>query len=355
MKIAPRDTERFLRAPPPDVRAILLYGPDGGLARERARTLVAALAGEPPDPFRLAELSGAEIRSDPARLMDEAAAIAFTGGRRVVRLHDADDALAPVFAPVLEDGPGDALLVVEAGDLGARSALRKAFEQAPRAAAIACYRDDERALPALIREALSAAGLSATPDALAYLAANLGGDRMITRRELDKLALYMTAGPATAGSRRVEFADAQACIGDSAEVSLDDLVYALGDGDLAALDRALERSLGEGANPVAVLRAAARHLQRLHLVAGLLAQGAPLDVAMKRLRPPPFWKHAPRFRTQAQTWTPSSVGRALERLLEAERACKRTGGPAETLCAQALNLIAAEAGRRFRETGQNRR
>ncbi len=76
---------------------------------------------------------------------------------------------------------------------------------------------------------------------------------------------------------------------------------------------------------------------------------------MKRLRPPPFWKQAPRFRAQAQAWPTRALGQALERLLEAERACKRTGGPAEVLCAQALNLIAASARRRRDTAGGNRR
>ncbi len=102
--------------------------------------------------------------------------------------------------------------------------------------------------------------------------------------------------------RKVELEDARACVGDSAALSLDDMSYALGDGDLAALERALVRSLREGANPVTVLRAAGRHLQRLHLVVGLATQGTALEGALKKLRPPLFWKLAPRFRAQTQIW-----------------------------------------------------
>ncbi len=346
MKIAPRDIERFLRAPPPAVRAVLLYGPDSGLVRERARALTALVAGDPADPFRVAELTNAEVKSDPARLGDEAAAMAFGGGRRAVRLRDADEASAPAVAGLLAGTPSDSLVVVEAGDLPARSALRKAFEGAAETAALPCYRDDERVLPALIGETLREAGLSAAPDALAYLVANLGGDRMTTRCELEKLLLYMGAGrgePQPA-RRRIEIEDAQACIGDNAALSMDDLAYALGDGDLLAMERALSRSLREGANPVAILRAAARHLQRLHLVAGLVVQGAAPDAAMKKLRPPPFWKSVPRFRAQTQAWTPDRLSKALAALLEAERACKRSGAPGELLCAQALSAVTRAPG-----------
>ena len=75
----------------------------------------------------------------------------------------------------------------------------------------------------------------ASPEALAYLAANLGGDRQLTRRELEKLVLYK----GDAGGR-VELADALACVGDSADLTLDDLAYAVGAvGAFWFLDRTL--------------------------------------------------------------------------------------------------------------------
>src|SRR5690606_12220509 len=119
---------------------------------------------------------------------------------------------------------------------------------------------------------------------------------------------------------------------------------AAGAGSLAALERALERSFEEGNAPVSVLRAVARHFQRLHLVA---AAGERIDEAMRRLRPPVFWKHEAAFRAQAEAWRPRALARALERLAEAEAACKRSGAPAELLASRALIEIAANApGRR---------
>src|SRR3546814_5524773 len=75
----------------------------------------------------------------------------------------------------------------------------------------------------------------------------------------------------------------EACVGDSALLSLDDVALAAGAGNLPALERALDRSLKEGNAPVSVLRAVARHLQRVHAVVG--GQGS-VDEAMRRLRPP---------------------------------------------------------------------
>ena len=350
MKITPRDAESFLRSPDPAARAVLVYGPDAGLVCERVEALVKGVAGDLSDPFRVADFSAKELIDDPARLADEAAALSLTGGRRAVRLRQGDDNLAPLFRTFLGapagDAPGDALIVVEAGDLPARSALRKAFESAKTGAALACYRDDQRSLGAVIRATLREFGHEATPDALAYLSAHLGGDRQLSRRELEKLALYKGAesGP-------IELVNAQACIGDSAALSVDDLAYAVGGGAATEADRALARSLQEGVQPVAALRAVSRHFQRLHLVVGLVESGLPLEDASKRLRPPLFWKVAPAFRAQAAAWSPAGLARALARLLEAEADCKSSGAPEATICARALLEITVNAPSRRRRTG----
>src|SRR3546814_15137466 len=89
---------------------------------------------------------------------------------------------------------GDALIVVEAGELPARSALRKVFEDAKTAAAIACYVEEGDQLEAFIARTLAGQGVKVEQDALDLLAARLGGDRMATRNEAEKPALYVAQG-----------------------------------------------------------------------------------------------------------------------------------------------------------------
>ena len=334
MKLGGKQAERFLQEPDPAVRAVLLYGPDAGLRRERSAGLLAKIVEDPHDPFRISEIGAAQLKDDPARLSDEAAALSFGGGRRFVRVRDASDKIAPVLKDFLSLSPGDAFVVVEADDLPARSALRKLFESAKNAAAMACYHDDARSLEAFIRGFFAEAGVDASREALAYLSSQLGGDRELTRRELEKVLLFK------GGQGEISLADAEACIGDSALLSLDDVALATASGNLGALERALGRSLLEGNAPVSILRGVARHLLRLHFVAGA---GGPVEEAMRRLKPPVFWKNEAAFRAQAEAWQPESLARAMDRLMEAEAACKRTGAPAELLASRALLEIAANA------------
>lgn len=328
VKLAPRQIDGYLKSP--STPWVLLYGPDGGLVRERATRLAAAIAGDAADPFRVAELTTAMLRDDPARLSDEANAMSLTGGRRVVRLRDAGDAVAGIVAPLLDGPPPVALMVVEAGDLGPRSTLRLLFEKSARGAALPCYRDEGGSLAALVDGVLRDAGLSATAEARGFLLDNLGGDRGVSRAELDKLVLYMGPPGKTSG-RQVSLDDVQACIGDSAASSLDDVALAIGDGDVAALERAVERGMAEGATPVGLLRAAARHFLRLHQGAAVLAESGDAERAVKSLRPPVHFRQVERVGRQLRRWRPATLSQAIDRLLEAEMACKRTGAPAELL------------------------
>ena len=87
MDVKAAQVDAFLAKPPETLRLALIYGPDTGLVRERAKRLAQTFVHDLSDPFRLVEMSGDQLSADPARLNDEAASIAFGGGRRVVGLH----------------------------------------------------------------------------------------------------------------------------------------------------------------------------------------------------------------------------------------------------------------------------
>lgn len=334
MKLSAGKVDAFIRSPDPAIQAMLIYGPDGGLIRERADALARRIVDDLDDPFRVAELDPAMLKDDPARLADEAAALAMTGGRRVVRLRPASDQQAAVIASFLADPLGDALILVEAGELPARSKLRKTFESSKIAAALPCYPDEGGNLGRIIEQTASALGLTCEPAALRYLVSTLGGDRLMTRSEIEKLALYM--GDET----RITLAHAEACIGDSSILTLDGIAMAAAGGDLAAVERGLARAYLEGAVAVSVLRAAMRHLQRLHLLAGAREQGDSIDHALRSMRPPLHFKIEKALSSQTRNWPSARTTRAMEIILEAERACKTTGLPAEAICSRALMRLA---------------
>lgn len=343
MEIKGRSIEGFLKKPPAALRLALFYGPDQGMARERATQLARLVVEDLADPFRVADLSAGEVKSDPARLGDEAAAIAMLGGRRVVRVRDADHGLAKAIEAFLEDPPGDALVVVEAGDIG-KGALSRAVEGAGEtAAAIACYPDEGEDLRAVIVGALKAEGLSVAPDALADLTARLGDDRRMTRAELAKLALYK--GPDGARSGVVSREDVEAALGVEAEADLSEIVDACGGGDLDSLDSAFARALSGGETSQGVLRMVLMHMERVHLGASLVAEGLEPERALEKAFPRLIWKRKAVVQRQLRAWSPETAMGAIEQLAEAEILTRRTEIPADAVTGRALLMVAAAARR----------
>jgi DNA polymerase-3 subunit delta len=346
VKVANRAIEAFLDAPQAGIVAVLLYGEDNGLVRERAARLAAVVVDDPNDPFRVAEVNAAMLKEEPTRLFDEMAALSLTGGRRLVRLSRAGNGNSAAIEIVLNDpaiSTSDSLLLVEAGALAPRDSLRKLFETSKNAAAIPCYLDDGRSLQALIAEIMGRHGLQVEPSAMAYLCDNLGTDRQITRSELEKLALYKGQN-----GDAVSLDDAEANVGDGAPMARDDVALATASGDQAGLDRALMKCRMAGESPIAILRAVIRHLQRLHLLSLKAANGGDISQLIKSHRPPIFFKHQPQMQRQLQDWRPQRLAQALNILTEAELDCKTTGLPSDAVCGRALIRIANAARPRSR-------
>lgn len=328
MKLDARKVDAFLDAPG-SCRAVLLYGEDVGLIRERGSRLVRAVTGATDDPFRVVELE----RDTSGRIPEEMASLSLMGGRRVVRVRDAGDGMVGAVQRAL-DGAGEALLVLEGPGLAARSKLRALLEKSADGVAIGCYPLDGGALEQMISRILSEAGVVLDPAAKNWLKEHLGTDAAVTRRELEKLALYV--GP----NGRADMDAVQSCVGDLAGLSLEDALFAATEGDMSEADRALELAMAEGAAPVGVLRAVLLHLQRLQRARAALAEGASAGEAARGVRPPVFFKREASFVRALGIWPTEALENAAARAWEGEQLCKRTGSPADVICRRVVLAIA---------------
>ena len=331
MKLTWKQIEPFLKKPDPKARVILVYGPDNGLMRERAKILGKSIVEDLEDPFNVVTLSTDILNEDPARLSDEANAMSMMGGSRLIRVENGGDKLTPLIKDYLDNPSDDNLVIIQAGELGPRSSLRLLCEKAKNAAALPCYVEDERDVSNLIREMLSSAGLRIDSDALMLLSASIAGDRARSRNEIEKLILYM--GP---DEKTVRLEDVQASCGDSGTASLDDLVYAVAGANPKEAVAAYNRLLGEGVAEIIILRTLQNHFKRLHYTNALISDGQSMQEAVKSLQPPIFFKVEPAFKAQVSKWKGKKLDVVLSKLAELEAQTKTTGAPVQTLCAQAI-------------------
>jgi len=304
---------RFLTAPDPACRAVLVYGPDAGLVSERATSLTQVFTERLGAGTEVVRLDDRDLAEDAGRLEVEIRTQSMFASGKVVRAR-AGARLDAATVRALFAEPSDNPLIVEAGNLRPDSALRKAFEKEPQAAALPCYAD-ERNLAGLIEDELARSGLRIDRETKAYLMGRLGADQALSRGEVAKLALYAQ------GSGQVTHDDVAAIVGDASEIALDNFVYAVSAGDAPGALRELGRLAASGTDRTVALSALARHFTKLYVVAshrGALEDGA------KKLRPPLHYKRRDMFLSHCRKWGTRRLAVALPLIQEAVRRARRS-------------------------------
>lgn len=327
----------FMRAPPAETKAVLVYGADAGRVREVAVAIVAAVAGSPDDPFAVARLSDDRLAADPALLGDEARALSFSGGRRVVWVSSAARGLQLAAEAYLADPGGEALIVAEAGALPKSSKLRVLFETSKRAAAIACYEDSDEDLRNLVLRTLSEAGLAASDDVLEHIAARIGSDRALSRRELEKLVLYCHGRPS------VELADVDAVSGDVSALSMEALADAIFEGDVPESCRRLLQLAEAGTAASSVLSGIGSHVARLQEFRSEADHGKSRDVLVRSARPPIHFKRQPRISRQLAVWPGPALDEAMRTVLMATRQTRQFSNLDYSITERAVLALARRA------------
>lgn len=337
MKLAPREVERFLKAPPPDAHVVLLYGQDQGLIGARRGQLLGHWVDDAGDAMAVTVLTADEVRQDPARLADETRSFSMLGGRRAVRIIDAGDAVSDALKAVLGFAAVEAPVLVEAPrELAPSSSLRKLCEKDGRAAAIPCYRAEARDLPRLVTEGLAARGLTAERPAIDHIAQHAGADRAVLDQELEKLALYLGEE-----ARTVRFEDAAVCVGDSSALELDQLFHATSSGETRRALELLDRLLAAKQTPVGIVRALANQWRRLWRLALEVERGGAVDAVVEDAKPKIFFRAKPAFKRALERRRAGRLRADLAALVTAERDCKTTGRPAELVVRRVVLRLAA--------------
>jgi DNA polymerase-3 subunit delta len=332
-----REIEEFLARGFRETPIILFYGPDQGMVHERASMVAQKLLEGSSDPFAHVKLDGDDLAADPLRLADEANSIGMFGGRRVIQVRAGGRAITAALAPLLSSPPVDASVVIEAGDLKGSAPLRTQIEQARRAAAIPCYPEEGRDLARLIDSVLAADGLSAEGPARDMLLASLGQDRMRSRSELDKLALYAR------GQGRISVADVEAVVTDAAPVTSDTAIDAAFLGNTAAISQEAARAFADGEVPAVLLGAALRHALLLRQIAAEVAGGQTTGEAVRRARL--HFRRQAAVERQAPLWNVERLDRCIGLIADAVLGTRRTPRLAEALAVRALWSISLAAKR----------
>lgn len=341
------EVDAWLARPDPKFAIVLIYGPDRGLVAERAR-LLASKAGVPlDDAFSVIRLDAAEIEQDPGRLLDEANTISMFSARRLIWVRDAGahKGFADAVKTLAGSPAADALVLIDAGDLKKGVALRAAVESSPNAIALPCYADDGKSIDAVIDDALQKARITIGLDARQALKRNLGGDRLASRGEIDKLLIYAH------GTSTIELEDVIAATGDASSVSADVVVDAALLGKVAELDLAFSRFVTSGNQLFPLMNAALRQFQALDVMRSAMdVSGKSATAIVAGARPPVFFARRGTIEAALARWPRQTIMEALDRLQRTVLRSRERAGLAEPIVRHCFLWIATESARLARSS-----
>ncbi len=317
MKLSTGQASAYFAKPDPNGAGALIFGADAMRVALKRQQMVAALigpAGE--EEMRLTRIAAADLRKDPALLMDALKAIGFFPGPRVALVEDANETVGPVITSALSEwAPGDAQIIVTAGALKPTSRLRKAFETHGKAYAAAIY--DTPPTRDEIERDLKTAGIDQPPQDAMHMLMDLSrnlepGD---FRQTLEKIGLYKLGDTGALSA-----ADIANCAPTSFEAEVDDVLLVVGDGHADAIGPVMRRLQAQGANAVTLCIGAMRHFRTLHKAA--------LDTSGR----PQIWgPNRDRMLAQARRWGPAKLETALTELTDTDLQLRSAGQHAPAL------------------------
>ena len=308
-EVKSHEFDGFLRGAARSVRVFVIYGPDRGLVSERAAQIAAMTGIALDDPFAVIKLDAADVARDAGRLMDEVNALGLFGGDRLVWIKGA--------------------------------ALRKAAEGGRGAVAVPCYADDGRALNALIDQELAAEGLRISTAARQRLVEAIGGDRLASRNEVRKLALYAR------GQTTVEEEDVAAIIGDASAISVDDAVDAVLKGDKDGFVHAMHKIVTSKTAVFLVLQACLRQFQLLDLMRSEMdekrSQAGQVVATLGRHL---HFRRKPVIEKALKSWDGPSIRREMQKLQSAILQSRQRQSLEDSVAMQTLLSSVLQSARR---------
>jgi len=342
-QISANDLNGFIRqlAENTALRAVLVYGGDVGGIQETAQRIARAWLKEAADDALAVQvLDEEQLKEDPGLLADEAQAISMFGGRRLVKVRDAGSAFLKALKAVLKLPAQEALIVALAPGLKKEAALARLFIKEKQLAAVPVYGDSGDNIRRLADAILAEHGLRLEHDAWLALQPLLGADRLATRNEVEKLALYCR------GQERVTLDDVRAVCSDVSAHMMNDMLDAFFSGQAEQGVRLFQALLGEGVHAAGMLAAAAHHVARLKELRAVMAEGVNARQVVLNARPPIFFRRRDVMIRQLNTWTEQDLAQADESIWQATHRSRQIPELDAAIAERCLMALALHAGRR---------
>ncbi|WP_341756406.1 MULTISPECIES: DNA polymerase III subunit delta [unclassified Candidatus Tisiphia] len=285
------------------IKALLLYGPDKGYIDKVCKTLLKK--------FDLLKTS-IEYSDVKSQALDTLVNTQnFFMQKQLILVRSVGESIDKSLKLALSK---DSLhfLVFIADELSTASSIRKFFETETYLASLACYHDDEQKVTKIILHKCNIVGKVIRQDAMDYLISCLKGDHQTIVSKIDKLINF------TFDKEQITLDNARQVVSDDFMGNGDNLCAYFSSRDTDNFLQEFNKLKQQNINEVLIIRALIRYYLNLYTVLSKLETGVAIDMAIKSLSPPIFYKYVPNFKKAVNKLKLDDCITTLKHLQQAE-------------------------------------
>lgn len=192
------------------------------------------------------------------------------------------------------------------------SGIRSFFEKSQDIASIGCYYENEDTIAKIILRQCKKYNKNIEEEALFYLKSHLKGDNQIIKSELEKIFSF------THDKSHINKEDVLSTLSADLLASGDEMCIYFAKKEAENFLKEIEKLKEQNKNEVLMIRALIRYYLNIYIVASKIEDGENIDIAVKSLYPPIFFKYLADFKQIIRTHTSKDAIRCLKHLQQAE-------------------------------------
>ncbi len=312
---------------------ILIYGPNEGLVKDQIEKLTKNYLSQ--GEYEEISFNGKHLDDDPGSLEAIIRSVSMFFKNKIVTADGVKDKHLSIIEEIVLKVPEQGVLIIREGNLGKSSKIRKFFEEHKTCLSLPCYEDDSRSIMKNIEEFTRKNKFELNSDVKNYLLLSLSNDRMISKRELEKIEIFYKNS-----NLKIRLEEIKILLNDSSSQNLNKMNEHVMFGNTSKSSRIINKLLSEGTSPISLVRSLMNYLLRVQLTKIEMKKGNNFDSSIKILKPPVFWKDKDNFQKHCFKWPLPSIESSLNRLLETEVTCKLNSKLANINCEKSILLIA---------------
>ena len=312
---------------------ILIYGPNEGLVKNQIEQLAKNYLSQ--GDYEEISFNGKDLDDDPGSLEAIIRSVSMFFKNKIVIADGIKDKHLSIIEEIVLKTPEQGVLIIREGSLSKSSKIRKFFEGHKTCLSLPCYEDDSRSIMKNIEEFTRKNKFELNRDIKNYLLQSLSNDRMISKRELEKIEIFYKNS-----NSKIKLEEIKILLNDSSSQNLNKMNEHVMFGNTSKSSKVINKLLSEGTSPISLVRSLINYLLRVQQTKIEMKKGNNFDSSIKILKPPVFWKDKDSFQKHCYKWPLRSIETNLNKLLETEVTCKLNSKLANINCEKSILLIA---------------